>query len=58
MELTISKTIRQFLAAFLLLILPALAILLGVIFEVYIAWYFILCVTWFGMGLIFYCAIE
>jgi len=58
MELTISKTIRQFISAFFLLILPLLTILLGVVFEVLYAWYYILAITWFGMGIIFFSAID
>jgi hypothetical protein len=58
MELNLSTTIRQLISSFLLLILPLLAILLGVVFNVLNAWFFILCVTWFGMGIIFYGAIS
>jgi len=54
MELNISKTVKQALTMFILLILPLLAILLGVIFNVLNAWFYILCVTWFGTGIIFY----
>jgi len=58
MELNLSKTVKQFISVFLLLILPLLVIFLGVIFNVLNAWYYILCVTWFGMGIIFYGAIN
>jgi len=58
MEFNLPKIVKQILTAFLLLILPLLVILLGVIFNILIAWYYILCVTWFGMGVIFYGAIN
>jgi hypothetical protein len=58
MELNISKIMKQSLSIILLIILPLLAILLGVIFEMLIAWYYIICITWFGMGIIFYGAIN
>jgi len=58
MELNISSTIRQVIAAFLLFILPLIAILLGVIFELLNAWYYIAIICWFGIGLIFFAAIE
>jgi Na+-translocating ferredoxin:NAD+ oxidoreductase RnfD subunit len=58
MELNLSATVRQIITALLLLILPLLAILLGVVFNILNAWYFILCVTWFAVGIIFYGAIS
>jgi hypothetical protein len=58
MELNISKLIKPLISILLLIILPLLAILFGVIFEVLIAWYYIICITWFGMGIIFYGAIN
>jgi len=58
MELNLSKTVKTTISIFLLIILPLLSILIGLITEVFNAWFYILCVTWFGMGLIFYSAIE
>jgi len=58
MDLNISKTVKSILSVFLLIILPLITILIGLITEIYIAWFYILCVTWFGMGLIFFNAIE
>lgn len=58
MELNLSKTVRTTISIFLLIILPLLSLLLGLITEFFNAWFYILCVTWFGMGLIFYSAIE
>ena len=57
MEINLSKTIRQVITMLLLILLPLLAIVLGLIFDINSAWYFILCVTWFGTGIIFYGAI-
>ena len=58
MELNLSKTVKTTISIFLLIILPMLSILIGLITELLNAWFYILCVTWFGMGLIFYSAIE
>jgi hypothetical protein len=58
MEINLSSTIKQFISAFLLFILPLIGILLGVIFEIFNAWYYILIICWFGMGLIFFTAIQ
>ena len=58
MELNLSKTVKTSISIFLLIILPMLSIVIGLITEFFVAWYYILCVTWFGMGLIFYSAIE
>jgi hypothetical protein len=56
MEINISKNVKQIITAFLLLILPLLTILLGIIFEIFVAWYYIIGITWFGLGIIFFCA--
>jgi hypothetical protein len=58
MEINLSSTIKQFIAAFILFILPLISILLGVIFNIDSAWYFILIICWFGIGLIFFTAIQ
>ena len=56
MEINISKNVKQIITAFLLLILPLLTILLGIIFEIFVAWYYIIGITWFGLGIIFFSA--
>ena len=56
MELNLTKEIRQIISVFLMIILPLIVIGLGIIFEIVNAWYFILSVIWFGMGVIFYSA--
>jgi hypothetical protein len=58
MEINLSSNLKQIISAFVLFILPLIGILLGVIFEIYNAWYFILIICWFGIGLIFFTAIQ
>ena len=58
MEINLSETWKEIISLFLLIILPLLVILLGAIFNLLIAWYYILAVTWFGMGIIFYSALK
>ena len=56
MELNISQTAKQLITAFLLMILPLLTIIIGVVFNVLNAWFYIIAVTWFGLGIIFFSA--
>jgi hypothetical protein len=56
MEINISKTVKQIITALLLLILPLVTIGLGIIFNILIAWYYIIAITWFGLGIIFFSA--
>jgi hypothetical protein len=58
MEINLSKRVKTSISIFLLIVLPMLSIVIGLITEFFVAWFYILCVTWFGMGLIFYSAIE
>ena len=58
MEINLSSTVKQLISAFLLFILPLIAILLGAIFGILIAWYYILIICWFGVGLIFFSATQ
>jgi len=58
MEINLNENIRDIITFILLILLPLLVILAGVIFGIQIAWYFILAVTWFGMGIIFYSALK
>ena len=58
MEINLTETKKQIISVFLLMILPILVIIAGLAYNVLNAWYFILAVTWFGTGIIFYCAIE
>jgi hypothetical protein len=56
MEINISKNVKQIITAFLLLILPLLTIGLGIVFEIFVAWFYIIIITWFGLGIIFFSA--
>ena len=58
MEIELSESIKKVISAFLLLILPLLLILLGVIFNIFNAWFYVLTATWFGSGVIFFGALN
>lgn len=58
MDLKLSEGIKDILVPFLLIVLPLLLIGVGLIVEFWNAWYFILAIFWFGMGVIFQCAIS
>lgn len=58
MELSLTKEIKQIISVFLMIILPLIVIGLGIIFEIINAWYFILSVIWFAMGVIFFSAVN
>lgn len=58
MEITISQTVKQIIIVILLIILPLVAIGLGIIFNVLLAWFYIIAITWFGMGIIYISAIS
>ena len=58
MEINLNENIKDIITFFLLILLPLIIILAGVAFGIQIAWYFILAVTWFGMGVIFYSALK
>ncbi|EMR74985.1 hypothetical protein MBGDF03_00171 [Thermoplasmatales archaeon SCGC AB-540-F20] len=58
MEINLTDQVKGVLQAFLLLILPLIVIVLGVIFTIENIWYFLLAITWFGSGLIFFSALN
>jgi len=58
MELNMSEKLKQIVSALLLLIIPLLVILTGVILNILNVWYYVLAVTWFGMGIIFFSALK
>jgi len=58
MELNLSQTMKQFISALLLIILPLIIIGLGAAFRVENAIFYLLSVVWFGMGVIFFGAIN
>ena len=54
----LNEKIRGFFFAFLLTILPWIIIIIGLILPIENAWYYILSITWFASGLIFYYALR
>ncbi|MEF8879750.1 MAG: hypothetical protein V5A64_05095 [Candidatus Thermoplasmatota archaeon] len=58
MEFELNEQLRRFLSPFLLILLPLILIGLGLLLDIENAWYFILSVTWFSMGVIFQSAIS
>lgn len=58
MELKLSEGIKDILVPFLLIVLPLVLIGLGLVVEFWNAWYFIVVIFWFGMGVIFQSAIS
>ncbi|HEC89336.1 MAG TPA: hypothetical protein ENI44_02000 [Thermoplasmatales archaeon] len=58
MELTLSKKMRELLTLFLLIILPLILLAVGVFIGPFNVIYYLLSIFWFGMGLIFYAAIN
>jgi len=59
MEFNLNKEVKEFITIFIMIFLPLILIGLGAfVFDIINAWYFVLCMLWFGMGVIFYCAIS
>jgi len=58
MELNLSENMRKNISIFLLIILPWIVIGLGLVFNVYFVFYYVLSILWFGMGFIFYGALN
>jgi len=58
MEITISQTLKQIIMVLLLIILPLVTIGIGIILDILVAWFYILAITWFGMGIIYVSAIN
>ena len=56
--LNLTQEMKQILSAFLLIILPWIIIGLGMVFGILHAWYYLLLILWFGMGFIFYGALN
>jgi len=54
MELNLSENIRTLLLAFLILILPWIVIIIGLVYKVDNVWFYLLGITWFGCGMVFY----
>jgi hypothetical protein len=58
MEFNITNEIKKPILAFIMIILPLIIIGLGAIFEVVNPGYYVLLILWFGMGIIFFNAIN
>ena len=58
MELNLSEKLGQIVSAILLMILPLIILLIGITTNYLEIWFYIIVITWFGMGLIMYLAIE
>jgi hypothetical protein len=54
MELNLSETKKQLLTGFLLIILPLILIGLGLITDFRNAWFYIVAIAWFTLGVIFF----
>jgi hypothetical protein len=56
MELKISQSekLGSLIQALLLLILPWVVILIGLVAKIDNVWFYLLSITWFGCGMIFY----
>ena len=54
MELTLSEHVRTLLLAFLILVLPLIVLVIGLVYNVDNVWFYLLCITWFGCGMVFY----
>jgi len=57
MELRLNQEKRQLLTTLFLVILPLLALLLGMAFGIQNGVYFLLSIIWFGLGLTFFIAL-
>jgi hypothetical protein len=58
MELNLTQEMRKTIMAFLMILLPLIIIGLGVISGIANAGYYILLMLWFGMGVIFFGALN
>jgi hypothetical protein len=54
MELNFSERVGSLLQALFLLILPWVVLLIGLAVSLDNVWYYLLCITWFGCGLVFF----
>jgi hypothetical protein len=58
MNIPLNKDMMDFLTMFLFIFLPLILILIGAAVGFMNALYYILTISWFGMGFIFYKAIK
>jgi hypothetical protein len=58
MELNLSENVRTLLLALLILVLPLIFIIVGLVYNINNVWLYLLCITWFGCGVVFYGALR
>lgn len=58
MDISLNEDTMDAITMFLFMILPLLLILIGAVSGFMNALFYILAITWFGMGMIFYKAIN
>jgi len=65
MEINLSKSLKEILLGFFFIILPWIVILIGIIVDIsrviegpWASWYYILSITWFGCGIVFFNALN
>ena len=58
MELNISENVASLLQAVALLILPWVILLVGLAVPIDNVWFYLLCITWFGCGLVLFCTLN
>ncbi len=58
MELNLSEKVGSLLQAVFLLILPWVVLLIGLAIPYENVWFYLLCITWFGCGLVFFSTLN
>jgi len=58
MDMNMNENMKSMLLIFILILLPLILILLGAVAGLLNGVFYILTISWFGMGMIFYGAIE
>jgi hypothetical protein len=54
MELNLSERVGSLLQALFLLIFPWVVLVIGLVVSLDNVWFYLLCITWFGCGLVFF----
>jgi len=54
MELNLSEKVGSLLQAIFLLILPWVVLIIGLVVSFESVWFYLLCITWLGCGLVFF----
>ncbi len=58
MEFNMSEKVGSLLQAVLLLILPWVILLIGLVVHIDNVWLYLLCITWFGCGMVLFCTLN